>query len=193
MKSIKFVSAVAMAAGILVMGSAQAQSANGGTIRVTGAVSDETCTITGGPGTDGGTSNVTVALEPVAASLLPEAGKIANHKPFSLIIGGPGQGSCVDGKVAGVSFNVASPRVDAATGTLTNALAGEATHTNIQMTNGTAGTAGVINLASPANGVDSPAIANNTATINLGAQYYATGAATPGLVDTSVQYGVTYN
>lgn len=191
MKSIKFASAIALAAGVLVMGNAQAQAANGGTIRITGAVSDTTCTITGGPGTDGGTSNVLVALDKVEATSLTAAGNVANHKPFTLVIGGPGQGSCVDGKVARLSFNIASPRVDAATGTLTNALTGQATNTNIQMTNGTS--AGVINLASPANGVDSPAIAGNTAEIKLGAQYYATGAATPGLVDTSVQYGVTYN
>ena len=190
MKNMKFASAIAMAAGVLVMGNAQAQAANGGTIRITGAVTDATCTITGGAGTDGGTGNVGVALDPVAATSLAGNGDTANRKPFSLIIGGPGQGSCVDGKVARLSFNVASPRIDAATGTLTNALVGQATNTNVQMTDGT-GTA--INLASPANGVSSPAIANNTATINLGAQYYATGAATPGLVDTSVQYGVTYN
>jgi len=191
MKSIKVLSAIALAASAFAVSNANAQAANGGTIRITGAVTDATCTITGGSGTDGGTNNVTVALDPVAATSLTTAGNTANHKPFNLIIGGPGQGSCVNGKVARLSFNVASPRVDAATGTLTNALTGQATNTNIQMTNGTA--AGVINLASPANGVDSPAIANNTATINLGAQYYATGAATPGLVDTSVQYGVTYN
>lgn len=190
MKSIKFVSAVAMAAGVLVMGNAQAQTANGGTIRITGAVTDATCTITGGSGTDGGTGNVGVALDPVAATSLTKAGDIANRKAFSLIIGGPGQGSCVNGKVAALSFNVASPRIDAATGTLTNALVGQATNTNIQMTDAT-GTA--LNLASPATVVNSPAIADNTSTINMGAQYYATGAATPGLVDTSVQYGVTYN
>ena len=189
MKSIKFVSAVAMAAGILVMGSAQAQSANGGTIRVTGSVTDATCTITGGAGTDGGTGNVGVALDPVAATALAQAGDTANRKPFNLIIGGPGQGSCVNGKIADLRFNVASPRIDAATGTLTNALADQATHTNVELTNAT-GTA--LDLASPATVISSPAIANNTATIGLGAQYYATGAATPGLVDTSVQYGVTY-
>lgn len=191
MKSIKFASAIALAAGVLVMGTAQAQSANGGTIRITGSVTDATCTITGGAGTDGGTGNVGVALDPVAATALANNGDTANHKAFQLIIGGPGQGSCVNGKVAELSFNVASPRIDAATGTLTNALVGQATHTNIQMTDGTA--AGALNLASPATAVKSPAIADNTSTINLGAQYYATGAATPGLVDTSVQYGVKYN
>ncbi len=191
MKSIKFASAIALAAGVLVMGTAQAQSANGGTIRITGSVTDATCTITGGAGTDGGTGNVGVALDPVAATALKDDGDVANHKAFQLIIGGPGQGSCVDGKVAELSFNVASPRIDAATGTLTNALVGQATHTNIQMTDGTA--AGTLNLASPATAIKSPAIANNTSTINLGAQYYSTGGATPGLVDTSVQYGVKYN
>jgi len=190
MKSIKFASAIALAAGVLVMGNAQAQSANGGTIRVTGSVTDATCTITGGTGTDGGRGNVSVALDPVAATALAQSGDTANHKAFNLIIGGPGQGSCVNGKIADLRFNVASPRIDATTGTLTNALADQATHTNIQLTNGTA--AGVLNLASPATLVSSPAIVANTATISLGAQYYATGAATPGLVDTSVQYGVTY-
>lgn len=191
MKSIKFVSAVALAAGVLVMGSAQAQSTSfaGGDIRITGSVTDATCTITGGPGTDGGTGNVGVALDPVAATSLQKAGDVANRKPFTLIIGGPGQGSCVDGKVAELSFNVASSRIDAATGTLTNALVGEATNTNIQMTDET-GTA--LDLANPAVLIESPEIANNTSTLKLGAQYYATGAATPGLVDTSVQYRVKY-
>lgn len=192
MKSIKFVSAIAMAAGVLVMGNAQAQAANGGTIRITGAVTDATCTITGGAGTDGGTGNVGVALDPVLATALAANGDRAGHKPFNLIIGGPGQGSCVDGKIADLRFNVASARIDAATGTLTNALTGQATNTNIQMTNGSTGAANELNLASPATVISSPAIANNTAEIHLGAQYYATGAATPGLVDTSVQYGVTY-
>ena len=189
MKSIKFASAIALAAGVLVMGNAQAQAANGGTIRITGAVTDATCTIKGGAGTDGGTGNVGVALDPVQATALPASGRTAGHKAFQLIIGGPGEGSCVDGKVAELSFNVASPRIDAATGTLTNALVGQATNTNIQMTNGTA--AGVLNLARPATVIKSPTIVDNTSTIDLGAQYYATGAATPGLVDTSVQYGVT--
>ena len=79
MKSIKFASGIALAAGVLVMGNAQAQAANGGTIRITGAVTDATCTITGGAGTDGGTSNVTVALDPVAATSLTAAGNTANH------------------------------------------------------------------------------------------------------------------
>ncbi len=55
-----------------------------------------------------------------------------------------------------------------------------------------AGTA--IALNNPANAVQSPAIANNTATIDFQAQYLAVNAgATPGLVSTDVLYQVVYN
>ncbi|KHK52833.1 hypothetical protein PI87_18740 [Ralstonia sp. A12] len=195
MKSIKFVSAIAMAAGILVMGSAQAQVFSGGTITVTGAVSDETCTITGGAGTDSGKGNVSVALDPVGASVLA-ANKTANHKAFNLIVGGPGQGSCVNGKLARLSFSAGGgSNVDPATGTLLN-VAGDnaATNTNVQLTKGTSGT--TIDLNNAAEFVESMTpITNNTATINMGAQYFATGTATPtpGAVTTRVQYTAYYN
>jgi major type 1 subunit fimbrin (pilin) len=190
MKHIKLASALAFSIGALVAGTASAAASTGGTIRFTGAVTDETCTITGGSGTDGGQGNFTVALDPVPASQLAAAGDVANKKPFTVIIGGPGQGSCQDGKVARMSFLTSSPRIDPTTGTLTNALSGEATNANVQLLDSTGG---VVALNDPANGYDSPAIANNTATIDFAAQYYATGAATPGLVDTSVVYAVTYN
>ncbi|MDY0955668.1 type 1 fimbrial protein [Stenotrophomonas rhizophila] len=189
MNHIKLASALAIVLGMSVASAASA-AATGGTIRFTGAVTDETCTISGGAGTDGGTGNFVVALDPVRASQLPAAAAVAGKKPFQVIIGGPGQGSCVNGKVARLSFLTSSPRVDPATGALTNALVGEATNTQVQVLND-AGTP--IDLADPANGVNSPAIANNTATIDLQSQYLATGAATPGLVDTSVVYAVSYN
>lgn len=191
MKSIKFVpAAIALAAGVFAMGNAHAQAANGGTMTFNGAVIDATCTVRGGSGSDGGQGNFTVALDPVPATSLTAAGATANRKPFSVVIGGPGQGSCVNGKVARLSFVPSSPRIDAATGTLNNALPNEAANTNIQILDSTNTP---INLASVANGVNSPVIADNTTTINLGAQYYATGAATAGQVSTNVQYGVTYN
>nr|WP_199044282.1 fimbrial protein [Dyella sp. ASV24] len=190
MKHIKLASALALSIGALVAGTASAAAANGGTIRFTGAVTDETCTITGGPGSDGGQGNFTVSLDPVPVSALPAAQAVAGKKPFSVIIGGPGQGSCQDGKVAHMSFLTSSPRVDPVTGTLTNALTGEATNTNVQLLDSTGAP---VLLNDPSNGYDSPDIVNNTATIDFAAQYYATGAATPGLVDTSVIYAVTYN
>ncbi|MGM3278063.1 fimbrial protein [Ralstonia sp. 24A2] len=189
MKSIKFVSAVAMAAGILVMGSAQAS--DGGTLTITGRVDDQTCTIRGGAGTDEGTGNIAVALEPVAAASLTKLGDQANHKPFNLVIGGPGQGSCEDGKVARLTFRTGDS-VDPVTGTLRNTIGvGGASNTNVQLTKGTA--TDTIDLNNPAEYIDSPVIAGNTANLRMGAQYYATGAATSGPVNTRVQYEVNYN
>ncbi len=189
MKHIKLASALVVAMG-LVAGVASAQTANGGTITFTGSVTDQTCTISGGSGTNGGSGNFTVALDSVDDTALAAAGAIANAQPFAVTIGGPGQGSCADGKVATLSFLTSSPQIDAATGALVNALSGQATNTEIQLLDSTGA---VINLADTSYSVNSPAIANNTAQINLQAQYYATGAATPGLVSTSVVYAIAYN
>jgi len=190
MKHFKLASAVAIAMGIAFAGAASAASSNGGTITFTGSVDDVTCTVTGGGGTDGGQGNFTVALAPAAPADLAVAGDVTKPKPFSVQIGGPGQGSCTDGKVARMSFLTSSPRIDAATGALTNALSGEAMNVQVQLTD----SSGVINLADPSYFQDSPPIANNTAVIPFTAQYLAVGgAATPGLVSTSVVYAVTYN
>lgn len=174
----------------LTAATANAAGASGGTITFTGAVTDQTCTISGGAGTNGGTDNFTVALNPVPASDLDTAAATAGKRPFQIIIGGPGQGTCVNGKVARLTFLTSSPQVDATNGTLINALTGEATNTNIQLLDSADA---VIDLRNPANGIDSPVIANNTATIDMASQYYATDAATAGLVSTSVVYAVTYN
>lgn len=190
MKSIKLAPAIALICGLVATGSALAATSNGGTINFTGSVTDATCTISGGAGTDGGTGNFSVALDPVAATVLNASGTTASPKAFSITVGGPGQSTCTDGKVANLSFLVSSPQIDAATGALKNALSGQATNTEVQVLNA-AGT--VINLANPGNLVSSQPIANNTTQINLQAQYYATAAATPGLVSTSVVYGITYN
>ncbi|MET3654727.1 fimbrial protein [Dyella japonica] len=190
MKQNKLVSTFAVVLGLVAGSAAAAPASNGGTIRFTGAVTDETCTITGGAGTDGGQGNFIVALDPVPVSALPSAGSMTGKKPFQIIVGGPNQGSCQDGKVATMSFLPSSPQVDPTTGNLKNALVGQAGNTQVQVLDNT-GTAIVLN--DPANAVQSPAIVNNTATIDLSAQYFATAAATPGLVDTSVVYAVTYN
>lgn len=190
MKHLKLASAAAIALGLAIAGSASAQS--GGTITFTGSVTDATCTVSGGTGTDGGTGNFTVALDEVNVNQLAAANDVANAKQFSVIIGGPGQGSCQDGTVATMSFLPSSPRIDAATGALRNALSGEAQNAQIQLLRGGM-TGNAINLAS---GTEQfmATVANNTATIPFGVQYLAVnGAATPGLVSTSVVYAVTYN
>ncbi|RDS84183.1 fimbrial protein [Dyella psychrodurans] len=190
MKQFKIASAIALTLGLAIAGSASAQSSSGGTITFTGSVTDATCTVTGGTGTSGGTGNFSVALDQVDASVLSAAGVTANPKMFDVIIGGPGQGTCEDGKVASMSFLPSSIYIDAATGALSNALSGEATNTEIQLLDSTNA---VIDLRMGAV-AGMATIANNTATIPFTAQYLAVnGAATPGLVSTNVVYAVTYN
>jgi major type 1 subunit fimbrin (pilin) len=191
MKHIKIASALVAALGLATTGAVFAQSSAGGTITFTGSVTDQTCSVTGGAGTNGGTGNFSVALDSVPASALAAAGDTAANKPFSVVIGGPGQTTCEDGKVATLSFEISSPQIDAASGALVNALSGQATNTEVQVLDGEGN---VINLADPANAVQSPAIADNTAVIPFQAQYLAVGGgATAGLVSTEVVYGVTYN
>lgn len=189
MKQIQLASAIALVTGLAISSVASAMT-TGGTITFTGVVTDATCTVRGGSGTDGGEGNFTVALEPVAATALSTAGATANIKDFQVILGGPGQGTCEDGKVARMSFLPSSPRIDPATGTLTNALTGEARNTNVQVLDDAHV---AIDLRDPANGLDFLEIEDNTAIVDLAAQYYATDAATPGLVSTSVVYSVVYN
>jgi major type 1 subunit fimbrin (pilin) len=190
MKHVHLASALALVLGLAAATSASAAASSGGTITFTGAVTDATCTVKGGAGTNGGTDNFTVALDSVDAAKLATAGQTANPKLFDVIIGGEGQGTCVDGKVAKMTFLISSPQIDPATGALVNALAGEATNVQIQLQNGKKK---VIDLADPSNG-ETAKIKNNTATIPYSAQYLAVnGAATPGLVSTSVVYSVSYN
>jgi major type 1 subunit fimbrin (pilin) len=190
MKHIKLASAIAFVMGIAAAGSAMA---DGGTITFNGSVSDQTCIVKGGPGTDGGTGNFTVALPQTTTGELSDAGKTSSAmQPFSMqFSAGVGTGACTEGTVAHVSFLTSGPRIDPITGALSNALSGEATNTEIQLLQADGKTA--INLADPTNNTDITLGANGNATLSYNARYLATGQATAGLISTSVVYGVTYN
>lgn len=189
MKQYQIAAAIALAMGLGFASHVNAQTINGGTITFTGIVTDDTCPVEGGAGTDGGKNNFIVALDAVNTSALATDGAVAGKKAFDVVIGGPGTG-CDITKVAAMKFEPSSPRVDATTGTLTNALAGEATNTNIQLLDASDA---VINLADGSQSFSAPWV-GDTATIKYGAQYKAVGgAATAGLVSTSVVYSVFYN
>ncbi|MNM99775.1 S-fimbrial protein subunit SfaA precursor [compost metagenome] len=188
-----FTIASATAAALALASSAHAASTTGGTITFTGVVNDATCTVSGGSGTDGGTGNFSVALDPVNANLLGAAGNTANPKVFDVIIGGPGQGTCEDGKIASMSFLPSSTQVDPVTGALRNVLTGEATNVQIELADDAAQ---AINLAVPGQSWDATigSVAPNTGKVQFQAHYLAVnGASTPGLVNTNVVYSVVYN
>jgi major type 1 subunit fimbrin (pilin) len=188
MKSIKLASATAIALGLAFAGSASAQS--GGTITFTGSVADATCTVSGGTGSDGGVGSFVVNLTEAAPADLATAGNVANAKQFNVVIGGAGQGSCVDGTIATMGFVPSSPQIDAATGALINVA--DAGNVQVQLLDGGA-TGTAINLAAGSYSATATVGATNTAIIPFGAQYLATAAATPGLVRTAVLYTVNYN
>lgn len=163
-----------------------------GKITFTGKIEDVTCTIKGGTGTDGATSNFTVDLPHVSKAALDTAGDVAGDTPFSVIIGGSGQSGCTNGKIAKMWFESSTPTIDAAHGgRLKNTAASGAQNVlvgvlnksmvNIDMSNNTGGDG------------SAETIADNTATLKYTAQYYAIGAATAGDVNTYVNYSVVYN
>ncbi|HEX7816124.1 fimbrial protein [Dyella sp.] len=189
MKLTLLAGATALALGLAVSSSAFAAADTGGTLTFNGAVTDGTCVVIGGPGTGGETGNITVALDPVPAATLNANKNGANPHDFTIIVGDSGDGKCDQTKIATMSFLPSSQHIDAATGALRNALANEATDTQIQLMNG--GTA--INLADPSYSVDFPAFVNGRTSLPFTARYISpTGNATPGLVSTNVVYAISY-
>jgi major type 1 subunit fimbrin (pilin) len=194
MKQIKLASAIAFVMGIAAVGSASAT--DGGVISFTGSVTSQSCTITPGGdvrGSDG--SNFQVVMSEATTAQLNAAGATSPQTyPFSLSFS-PGTGGtpCAAGTVATISFETGGGTVDATTGTLRNTTtgAGYATNANIQLLSGT-GAGTVINLAA-ANGESVTLDANGTGQLNYQARYFATGVATPGLVQSNIAYTATYN
>lgn len=167
-------------------------SASDGTITFNGDITDTTCTVTGGTGTDGAAQNVTVTLPTVSTTALGTAGQTAGDTQFQLIIGASGQTGCTNGKIASLHFEPSqSPMIDATTGNLKNSTAsGSATNVQVAVLNDKKA---VINLNTSANSTQAT-IANNTATLTYYGQYVATGgASTAGTVNTNVVYSVAYN
>lgn len=175
--------------------------AEDGTITYNGAVTDTTCTITGG-GAATGTGDITVQLPDVSSSILGSAGLTAGKTPFSLILGGGAK--CTDGKTAALWIETTqTPALDMTTGALRNQAAGGATNVEVQMINPAndqpidlSMNTMVTNGATVIAGSNQPAatISGNTATLNYAAQYLAVdGASTSGLVTTYLTYSMQYN
>lgn len=185
-------STVAAALALAAAVSQSAHAANDGTINFSGLITDTTCTIEGvAPGTGAVVKDVNLAG--ASASLLATAGARANLTGFTIRIGGPGQGSCTNGRTAMVAFDPTSPAIDVATGRLnidgyddpsdtTNAKGVQVEVTNRDGT--------PINVYTEKS--EGVVIADNQAIIPLAAQFYASAPASEGLVRTRVGFMVVY-
>lgn len=189
MKNIKIASASAIALGLAFAGAASAQSVGSGTIYFDGSVTDNTCTVQGGPGTGGEVTNFTVRLDSVPTTALTAAGATAGAKTFGVILGGAGSGTCNVAGVYSFALDNSSINIDADTGALKNA-SGENPTTQLQLLDAAGAP---INLFNPYS-VNFPALVNNQAQINFGVRYLTKGgAATAGAVESNVKYVLTYN
>ncbi|WP_073524695.1 fimbrial protein [Pseudomonas fluorescens] len=185
-------STVASALALTAALSQPALAANDGTINFTGLVTDVTCTIEGAaPGTGAVVKDVN--LGGVSASRLATAGSRANLTGFTIRIGGPGEGSCTNGRTAMVAFDPTSPAIDVATGRLNidgyddPADTTTAKNVQVEVTNRDGSPINVYTEKS-----EGVVIADNQAVIPLAAQMYASGPATEGTVKTRVGFLVVY-
>jgi major type 1 subunit fimbrin (pilin) len=176
MKINKLVSIVGLC---LFTSSVLAESAN--TITFQGEVTDETCTVS----VNGENASPVVLLETVPKSALANSGDTAGATEFEVSISG-----CT-GNAAGVP-NISTVFVGnqvTSNGNLGNT--GSATNVELQILDTTGST---IDLKDGFKGSNDLALASgeqaNSATYK--AQYYATGAATAGTVNASLQYAVSY-
>lgn len=160
-----------------------------GTITINGAVSDTTCSINGVA--SGSPANVTVTLPTVPAGSLGSAGAIAgtsNLGDITLALSG-----CSGAATKAIAHFENGPTVDQATGYLLNqASTSPATNVEVRLLNSAMQPISVLTNANNAIGTNGATISGGAGTLNYFAQYYATGKAQSGAVNTTVQYTMQY-
>ena len=173
---------ILLAIPLLVLATSSVFAADG-TITINGQVTAKTCTVNAAKGKD-----FTVTLPTVSQSVLAAAGDTAGRTPFTINL----TGCTASSKVA--TYFEPGATVDFNTGRLNNA-SGTATNVQVQLlgSNNTA----IAVLAAGAGGVQANSqlvdvSGTGSADLNYYAQYYATGASTPGNVATSVKYTIIY-
>lgn len=165
---------IILAASALALGSVAAHAADG-TITIKGQVTDQTCTI------NGGTKDITVTLPTVGTSALAVAGQTAGRTPFTISLT-----QCAAGDVATYFEPGANTNAD---GYLNNI--GDATNVQVQLLGDNNEVIPVL-AGVQLNSQVVTTVANGNADLNYYAQYYATGEAEAGTVETSVQYTIVY-
>lgn len=193
-RTVRFVIAAGAA---LSLGMATTALAADGTITFSGAVTNTTCTI---GGSDSG--NQTVLLPTVSTTSLQSAGQTAGTTAFQITLSNCSAGSDGGGATPEVTtYFESGPTVDPDTGTLRNAADGGAGQVNVQILGSNSNPIVVGSQVSAAGNQQNsqrvtlngdPSAGTGSATLNYAARYYATGQATAGQVNTTVQYTLAY-
>ncbi|MFC0398161.1 fimbrial protein [Paraburkholderia rhizosphaerae] len=152
-----------------------------GTITFNGSLSAQTCTINGN-----GTSakNFTVSLPTVSTSSLGSASSTAGRTPFNISLS-----SCTPG-TGNVATYFEPGNTDTSNGNLL-VNSGGAGNVEIQLLNND-GSAIKAGFAKDSQNSKAVALDSGAATLSYFAQYFATGATTPGAAVSQVNYTITY-
>jgi major type 1 subunit fimbrin (pilin) len=181
-----FFPAVALAGcGLLGFISFGAQAADG-TISFSGVVSDTTCSING---TASGTSaDKAITLAPVSSGTLSGLGATAGtSSPTDLALALTGCGS---GATKAIARFENGPTVDQTTGNLVNT--GTASNVQIRLLNAQMQPINITTNSNNQLATQAATISGGIANLKYFAQYYATGKAGAGTVNTSVLYTMQY-
>ncbi|KVO87713.1 hypothetical protein WL21_04860 [Burkholderia ubonensis] len=166
------------------LSAASIAQASDGTITFTGSIQATTCQV------ESGSAEPTVSLPTVGAAALSDAGKVSGRTPFQLRLTGCTADEKNPQKVR--TFFEAGADVDTSTGRLNNSVAtGGAKNVQIQVLNDqhaqiSLGQAG--DQKSQAVTIDK----NGNAVLNYFAEYYATGKAEAGKVESRIEFSLTY-
>lgn len=168
---------------VLVGGSAIAYD---GTINFIGKVVDQTCSV------DTASKNLTVTLPTVSKSTLNTDAATAGLTPFSLRL--TGCATDKEGAKKVKAYFEPSGNIDITTHNLknTDASGTKADNVQIQLLNSDGTTKIQLGENSATQGVQPVSITGTNVDIPYYAQYYATGAATPGDVKAAINYTIAY-
>ncbi|MGF6898825.1 fimbrial protein [Paraburkholderia sp. GAS348] len=156
-----------------------------GTITITGQVTDTTCSINGTAA--GSDASRTIVLAPVTAGSLASTGATAGTSiPADLAFKLTG---CTSGTKVIANFENGTT-VDQTTGNLKNS--GTAQNVQIQLLNAGMSPINITTNSGNQLATNGVAITGGVANLQYYARYFATGKATAGTVDTSVQYTMQY-
>lgn len=158
---------------------AQGAYASDGTITFNGALTNATCTITGG-------GNQTVTLPTLSTATLATTGATAGGTLFSISVS-----ACTAGLTTATAYFEAGANTDLTTGRLKST--GTAGNVEIQVLNADGTVVNLSGASVAAQGATPAALVASAGTQNFIAQYYAMGATTAGSVASSVTYSMVYN